>query len=155
MPDELTPLERQVIATLLAPEHPVTRALHRQFEACRVVSREFTGRGFFSKLVVADGVDAAPVTRKRLHLGDATPTIAGLEHGAGLVLLVREGVLDMLEGFAYDEPWPNAIGRFEISAGGISHVGGSENRSGADRGRVGPEGVTRSLRAAALQGGTD
>ena len=122
----MTPLERQVIATLLAPDHPVMDALRRQLDACSVASREFTGHGFFSTLVVADGVEAAPVTRKRLALGDLTAAIDGLEHGAGFVLFVRDGVLHMLEGFAYDEPWPSAIGRFEITAGGIAHLGGSE-----------------------------
>ena len=122
----MTPLERQVIATLLAPDHPVMDALRRQFDACRVASREFTGHGFFSTLVVADGVEAAPVTLRQLDLGDVTATIDGLEHGAGFVLFVRDGVLHMLEGFAYDEPWPSAIGRFEITAGGIAHLGGSE-----------------------------
>jgi hypothetical protein len=126
MSDELTPLERQVILTLLAPDHPAMRALRRQFDACRVASREFTGHGFFSKLVVADGVEAAPITRNQLGLADATATIDGLEHGAGFVLFVRERVLDTLEGFAYDEPWPDAVGRFEISASGVNHSGGSE-----------------------------
>ena len=122
----MTPLERQVIATLLAPDHPVMDALRRQFDACRVASREFTGHGFFSTLVVADGVEAAPVTRKQLALGDLTAAIDGLEHGAGFVLFVRDGVLDMLEGFAYDEPWPSAVGGFAITGGGVAHLGGSE-----------------------------
>jgi hypothetical protein len=122
----MTPLERQVITTLLAHKHPVMDALRRQLDACSVASREFTGHGFFSTLVVADGVEAAPVTLRQLDLGDVTATIDGLEHGAGFVLFVRDGVLHMLEGFAYDEPWPSAIGRFEITAGGIAHLGGSE-----------------------------
>ena len=122
----MTPLERQVITTLLAHKHPVMDALRRQFDECRVASREFTGHGFFSTLVVADGVEAAPVTLRQLDLGDVTATIDGLEHGAGFVLFVRDGVLDVLEGFAYDEPWPSAIGRFEITAGGVAHLGGSE-----------------------------
>jgi hypothetical protein len=126
MPDELTALERQVIATILAPDHPVMDALRRQLDAGTVAAREFTGVGFFTTLVVADGVEAAPVTRTRLHLGDVAATIEGLEHGAGFVLFVSDGVLDVLEGFAYDEPWPDAIGRFEIVAGGVTHLGGSE-----------------------------
>jgi hypothetical protein len=63
------------MTTLLAPDHPVMDALRRQLEACSVATREFTGHGFFSSLVVADGVAAAPVTGKRLALGDATATI--------------------------------------------------------------------------------
>jgi hypothetical protein len=126
MPDELTALERQVIATLLAPAHPVMDALREQLDACKIASRQFTGVGFFSELVVADGVEPAPVTRRQLDLSDATATMEGLEHGAGFVLFVREGVLDTLEGFTYDEPWPDAVGRFEITGGGVTHLGGSE-----------------------------
>jgi hypothetical protein len=126
MPDDLTALEREVMTTLLAPDHPVMHSLRRQFEVCRVAEREFTGHGFFSRLVVADGVAAAPVTRKRLALGDATAKIDGLEHGAGFVLFVREGVLEMLEGFSYDGPWPDGVTRFHVTAGGVGHYSGSE-----------------------------
>jgi hypothetical protein len=126
MPDDLTRLEREVMTTLLAPDHPVVHALRRQFDVCRVTAREFTGVGFFSRLVVADGVAAAPVTRKTIALGDATATIDGLEHGAGFVLFVREGVLETLEGFSFDEPWPKDVTRFQIIAGGVGHHGGSE-----------------------------
>jgi hypothetical protein len=126
MSDELTPLEREIIATLLAPDHPVTQALRQQLVGCRVASREFTGHGFFSTLLVTDGVAAAPVARKRLALGDVSANIDGLEHGAGFVLFVREGVIAVLEGFAYDELWPDGVKRFRITPGGVAHVGGSE-----------------------------
>jgi hypothetical protein len=126
MPDDLTPLEREVMTTLLAPDHPVMHALRRQFEVCRVAARRFTGVGFFSSLVVPDGVATTSVTRKSIALGDATATIDGLEHGAGFVLFVREGVLETLEGFSFDEPWPDDVTRFQITAGGVGHHGGSE-----------------------------
>jgi hypothetical protein len=126
MPDELTPLEREVVATLLAPDHPVTQALRQQLAGCRVASREFTGHGFFSTLVLADRVAPAPVTRKRLALGDVAAHIDGLEHGAGFILFVRDGVIAVLEGFAYGEPWPIGDTRFQITTGGVAHVGGCE-----------------------------
>ena len=126
MPDDLTRLEREVMMTLLAPDHPVMHALRRQYEVCGVARREFTGVGFFSKLVVAGGAAAAPVTRKTIALGDATATIDGLKRGAGFVLFVRDGVLETLEGFTFDEPWPDDATRFQITAGGVGHHGGSE-----------------------------
>jgi hypothetical protein len=126
MPDDLTPLEREVMTTLLAPDHPVMEALRRQLEVCRVAEREFTGVGFFSTLVIAARVAAAPVTRERLALGDVAATIDGLEHGAGFVLFVRDGDLEMLEGFSYDEPWPDRVTGFRVTTGGIGHYGGSE-----------------------------
>lgn len=40
--------------------------------------------------------------------------IGGLGHGAGFVLYVKDGRLDALEGYSYDEPWPPAIASFEL-----------------------------------------
>lgn len=125
----MTPLEREVMTTLLAPAHPVTHALRRQLEVCSVASRKLTGVGFSTRLVVAGGVPAAPVARKTLALGDATATIDGLEHGAGFVLFVEEGVLEMLEGFSFGEPWPDDVTRFQVTSGGVGHPGASETDS--------------------------
>ena len=61
MTDELSPLERDVLATILAPEHPVMNALRRQLERCRVASRETTGVGFFTTLAIAPDIEPAPV----------------------------------------------------------------------------------------------
>jgi hypothetical protein len=126
MPNDLTPLEREVMTTLLAPDHPVMRVLRRQLDVCRVAEREFTGVGFFSTLLVPGGVAAAPVTGKTLALGDATARIDGLEHGAGFVLFVRDGVLETLEGFSFGERWPDAITQFRVTVGGVGHLAGSE-----------------------------
>ena len=124
MADVLTLLERDVIATILRPDHPVMNALRRQFERCHVASRQMTGVGFLTELDT--DVERAPVRPGRLCVGDVTVTIDGLERGAGFLLFVEDGVLDTLEGFTYDEPWPDVIGRYEVTAGGISHSGGSK-----------------------------
>src|ERR1044071_4444144 len=101
MAGDLRPLERDVIATILAPEHLVMRALRGQFDECHVVSRKATGVGFFTTVHVPSHVQPAPAAPGRMHLGDVTATIDGLAHGAGFVLFVQDGVLDMLEGFSY------------------------------------------------------
>jgi hypothetical protein len=124
--DEFSSLEQVVIATILAPDHPVLNALRRQFERSHVASRETTGVGFFTELDVPTDVAPAPVKPGRLDLGDVTATIEGLEHGAGFVLFVQDGVLDFLEGFSYDEPWPDVTARHAVTAGGVGHSGGSK-----------------------------
>ena len=126
MADELSPLERDVIDTILAPDHPVMHVLRRQFERCHVASRRFTGVGFFTVLDVATDVEPAPVKPGAMDLGDVTATIEGLQHGAGFVLFVRDGALTELEGFSFDEPWPDPSARFEVTAGGVMHGGGSK-----------------------------
>ena len=125
MADDLSPLEHDVIATVLAPDHPVMNALRRQFERCHAASRRFTGVGFFTVLYVAPDVEPAPVKPGAMDLGDVTATIEGLEHGAGFVLVVQDGVLHVLEGFSYDEPWPDSSTRHEVIAGGLMHGGGA------------------------------
>jgi len=44
--------------------------------------------------------------------------IEGLAHGAGFTLFLRDGVIDMLEGFSYDEPWPKEVARFQVRRSG-------------------------------------
>ncbi|MBA2718651.1 MAG: hypothetical protein H0U52_05295 [Chloroflexi bacterium] len=126
MPSRLNTFERELIATLLAPDHPVTNALRRQSTNCQAARRKFTGHGFFTTLVVSKKVAAAPVRPGRLALGDVTATIEGLEHGAGFLLFIADGVLQVLEGFAYDEPWPVRVEQYRVSAGGVSHGSGSQ-----------------------------
>lgn len=123
MAAELTALERAVIASLLSPEHPVTEALRYQADHCRIASREFTAVGFYTALEVPQDAPPAPVAPGRLNLGDVTAVIDGLDHGAGFVLWIEDGVLQVLEGFSYDEPWPQEIRGFDVQAGGVNHHG--------------------------------
>ena len=37
-----------------------------------------------------------------------------LAHGAGFVLFIRGGRLSMLEGYTYDEPWPDQVRGFSL-----------------------------------------
>jgi hypothetical protein len=36
-------------------------------------------------------------------------------HGAGFLLYVDGGLLSMLEGYSYEEPWPDEIREFSVS----------------------------------------
>ena len=57
--------------------------------------------------------------KKGLHplfcLDDVLADVEGLNHGAGFVLYVRNGVMDLLEGYCYDEPWPPVVGAFALN----------------------------------------
>lgn len=110
--DPLTPLERDVIATILRPVDPVMDALRAQLAVCRTKSREFTGVGFYTQIVVPHAL--AVVSIDRLTLGDVHAEIDGVEHGAGFVLWIDSGMLDTLEGFTYDGPWPHRINSYKV-----------------------------------------
>jgi hypothetical protein len=104
----LTSLEHDVIEALLKADHPVFDSLRLQFARCRAVSREYTGVGFFTTLAVPASVSPAGVDG--LALSDVHAELVGLEHGAGFVLWVEQGLLNQLEGFTYDgQPWPEAV----------------------------------------------
>lgn len=110
--DPLTPLEHDAIAMIVSPAHPVMDALKAQLAACRTKSREFTGVGFYTRLVVPQALAVASVDR--LYLSDVHAEIDGLQHGAGFVLFVVGGMLEELEGFTFDEPWPDRIEHFTL-----------------------------------------
>lgn len=107
----LNHLEHAVIDKLLAGDHPVLATLRRQAEHARVAKRENTGVGFFCDFEVNSD---APTIPRDFQIGDVHAEMEGLAHGAGFVLFVRGGRLSMLEGFSYDESWPNHVGAFSL-----------------------------------------
>ena len=111
---DLEPLEAAVLRLLLAGDHPVLAALRTQLPGLVVKTREHTGVGFFADFSVADTALRASIPSGKLRFGDVEATISGLRHGAGFVLFVDDGLLVMLEGYSYDEPWPEEIKEFSI-----------------------------------------
>jgi hypothetical protein len=100
-----------VLEKLLTGELPILEALRAQARIGRVEERSMTGVGFFTTFAVPT---EAPPVQGSFQLGDVLSRIEGLSHGAGFVLWVKNGVLDMLEGYTFDEPWPEQIGDFSL-----------------------------------------
>lgn len=110
--DGLTRLEQAALDTLLAGDHPTLVTLRDQLAQATLSSRERTGVGFYCNFDVP--LDT-PHVAGDFHIGDVHVEIAGLEHGAGLVLFVTAGRLSLLEGFVYgDESWPESTDDFSI-----------------------------------------
>jgi hypothetical protein len=109
----LTPLESEVLKVLLEEDAEPFVSIRRQLSHAIVVKREFTGVGFFTDFEVP--LDA-PVRRDLpdATLGDVCAELPTLQHGAGFALFVRNGVVLMLEGFTYDEPWPTSTDVFNV-----------------------------------------
>ena len=101
--------ERTILNLLLAGDDPTLAALRDQFKAADVISREFTGVGFFSRIAVPDYVERLS-GHKNCELSDVVAHLGGLKHEAGFVLFVRDGVLKTFEAFTYgEEPWPDEV----------------------------------------------
>jgi hypothetical protein len=111
---ELSNLERNVMEMLLSGDDPTLRILADQFRVAKVTNRELTGVGFYTTFSIPP---QAPRLEggKSLRLGDVTAEIQGLQHGAGFILFVNGGVIDFLEGYSFDEPWPDNTENVRLS----------------------------------------
>jgi hypothetical protein len=107
-------LERAVMQVLLADNDPDARALRAQFQMAKVSKREFSGVGFFTTFSVPDEAPRLTSrTKSDWHKG-AFAELEGVQHGAGFTLFLKEGRIDILEGYTFDDPWPEHIGRFSV-----------------------------------------
>jgi hypothetical protein len=111
----LEPLELAVLQRLLEGDHPVLAGLRAQVPGLAVKDRRYTGAGFYTEFTVADTARPAAVPFEKVRFGDVQGTIEGMQDGAGFLLYVDRGLLRMLEGYSYDEPWPEKIKAFSLS----------------------------------------
>lgn len=109
----LTPLEHAVLHRLLDRPGEPYDTIRQQLAHATVASREFTGVGFFTEFTVSEEATVAR-SLPDMTLGDVVAESASLKHGAGFVLFVRNGVVSMLEGHTYDEPWPDSVDDFRV-----------------------------------------
>jgi hypothetical protein len=109
----LNSLEKSVLDRLLQKKEEPFDTLRRQLSFATVSTRKFTRVGFFTEFALAQD---AQVNRDvpDMTLGGIGATIPGLQHGAGFLLFIRGGVVSMLEGFTYDENWPDNIDKFTL-----------------------------------------
>lgn len=123
--NELTKLEREVLLKLLDGDDESLFILREQLDAASVSEREMTGVGFYTTLTIPS--NARRLSRvDTIRLGDVVARISGLDHGAGFVLYIQNGVLHLLEGYVYDEKWPPDVSFFELS-----YVSGNQRDSEA------------------------
>jgi len=121
----LTSLSEKVIERLLAGDDEVLAVLREQARNSRVASNKETGVGFYTEFVVPSEIPRVP-GRPTFRFGDVNGTAANVKHGLGFILFVKEGALASLEGYTYDEPWPDEIRQLKLPySGGQSRNMGS------------------------------
>ncbi len=109
--DQLTTFERAVLDKVLAGDLPALEVLRLQVKSSRIVDRRLTGVGFFTTFEVLPNV---PRVHGSFQLGDVLAKIPGLSTGAGFLLWIKSGVLDLLEGYTIDESWPQEVNEFSL-----------------------------------------
>jgi len=111
--NELTTLEGAVIRKLLDGDDETLAILRTQAEALKVLDREFTGVGFYTKISAPPELERT--NKRSLVFGDVEAEIPELENGAGFLLYVENGLLHMLEGYTYgSERWPEQVTSFKL-----------------------------------------
>ena len=105
--NNLTTLETEVMHMLLDGNDSTMQILRNQLKNC-TVHREESGVGVYLKFQVFPDTQKIP-GEKSFRLGDVQAEISGLKHGAGSLLFINKGFLDMLEMYSYDEPWPKKL----------------------------------------------
>ena len=116
----LTALEERVIRMLLAGDNPILATLRSQAENLAVSSRELTGVGFFTRLVVRENAPSIGIERS-FKLGDVNGTAENVRNGLGFLLFVEDGFLSALEGYTYDDRWSDDVRGLDLDYSGGSN----------------------------------
>jgi hypothetical protein len=111
---DLTHFERAVMHKLLAGEDEILAILRDQLTLASVNERQMTGAGFFTRFTVPKAARLLPINRP-LKIGDVKAKMPELDYGAGFLLYIENGLLHMLEGYSFEEPWPERVSTFELS----------------------------------------
>lgn len=98
-------LEQAVIQKLLNGKSETFQILQHQYRASNIRERQMTGTGFFTYFSVPRDVLPLPGTPS-FCFGDVQAKMTGLKLGAGFLLTVNKGYIYDLEGYSYEEPWP-------------------------------------------------
>jgi hypothetical protein len=96
----LSPLELAVLDVIGLQVPEAAAALVGPTANVRVIARKNTGAGLYTTL---DASHPLPLKGVASPLGDVGATIAGLQHGMGFLLWLRDGYIHRLEGYSYDE----------------------------------------------------
>lgn len=99
----------KIIITDIIEQYPeYKQKLQAQFEKITVQKREFSTYGFSTHYAVTVAEETLG-NDKNLQLGKCQWNINGLNYGSDYILWIKNGLISCLEGFSYNEPWPNEI----------------------------------------------
>jgi len=111
--DQFNELENAVILAMLEGPDEILAVLRGQFEAAALRGRERTAGGVATSFSVPGNVKKLPED-STFTIEDVEAEVEGLENGVGFELFVEKGVMDRLEAFTYEEPWPESLGKFSL-----------------------------------------
>lgn len=112
----LSELESAVLEAIAVQVPRHARELRKQLALATVIGRKNTGGGFYTRLAV--GSSAPRIIGAVSQLGDIGAEVAGVRHGMGFLLWLRDGLADTLEAYTYG----GSTEGFDLSALRASNV---------------------------------
>ena len=88
---------------LLEGEDLCLTGLRSQWQLAKVAIQSDTNWGFYADFEVPDGTEK--VEPRDFAGGYAVIKVEGVQNDAGCILYVKDGRLEFLEVYTYDEPW--------------------------------------------------
>jgi hypothetical protein len=116
---DFTDFEKELMDKLLDGDDIVLAILRKQFQDSSIKFRKDTGVGFYLTFYIPNDLppifDEVPLCKPNFCFGDVKAHIQGLRNGAGFLIWVKNGYLDQLEGYTYDEKWIHEIKSFKLN----------------------------------------
>lgn len=106
--------EYDVMKRIITENIDLVDRLEQQFDSATVVSRKFTGFGFYTNYDIKDK-NSRLKDASNLELGNVQAKLDGLKYGMGFVLFIRDGLIKTLEGYTYEEPLPSQFSKYSIN----------------------------------------
>lgn len=104
----ITEFEKIIITDIIEQYPEYKSKLRAQFEYAVVQKREFSKYGFSTDYVVEPSLETLG-DDVNLQLGKRQWNINNLQNGSDYILWIKNGLICSLEGFSYEEPWPDEI----------------------------------------------
>ena len=72
-------------------------------------SREPTGVGFFTEFTLAPDATPLPSSLRSVKIDDVMATVGDSKIDVGFILFIKEGLIQMLEGYTFEDSWPEKL----------------------------------------------
>ena len=105
-------LEAKVINKLLEKKTNTNQILQTQYSSA-VITREFTGSGFFSNFKIPNSLPHV-IPPATFNLGNLFCDINEIKQFGGFVLYIENGMIHCLEGYSFEYEWPKIITRYHL-----------------------------------------
>jgi predicted transcriptional regulator len=98
--NELTALEKAVLQKIASQCSEACELLYAQLTNLSVTDRRNTGAGFYTAFKVDSRCQIVSVNSP---IGEVTAEVSGLDHGMGFLLWLKNGYINQLEGYSFEE----------------------------------------------------